>query len=74
VRLSSGQKRVLFAHARRQKVSAGVLLRSALEALALRSTAAARQRRRHAGATPKPAARRAAKKASGMRPAGKKMR
>jgi len=36
VRLSAAQKRLLFHHARRQRVSAGVLLRSALEALALR--------------------------------------
>ena len=33
VRLSPASKRVLFRHARRKKVSAGVLLRSALEAL-----------------------------------------
>ena len=38
VRLSPDQKRVLFHHARRQRVSAGVLLRSALEALARRQT------------------------------------
>ncbi len=33
VRLSSAQKRVLFQHARRKRVSAGELLRAALEAL-----------------------------------------
>ena len=64
VRLSSGQKRVLFDHARRRKVSAGVLLRSALEALAVRT----------AGAAPKPAARKAAKKVIGKKPARKKKR
>jgi Arc/MetJ-type ribon-helix-helix transcriptional regulator len=39
VRLSSAQKRLLFQHARRKKVSAGELLRAALEALSARSAA-----------------------------------
>jgi hypothetical protein len=74
VRLSPDQKRVLFFHARRQKVSAGVLLRSALEALALRPTVVARQQRPLAGAAPKAALRKAAAKVSGKRPARSKRR
>ncbi|MDD2764909.1 MAG: ribbon-helix-helix protein, CopG family [Opitutaceae bacterium] len=42
VRLSPAGKRILFHHARRKKVSAGVLLRSALEALLPRPSQAKR--------------------------------
>ena len=59
VRLSAAQKRVLFQHARRKKVSAGELLRAALEALSARAV--------------DPPARpgRAGRKPAGRKPAGK---
>jgi Arc/MetJ-type ribon-helix-helix transcriptional regulator len=62
VRLSPAQKRVLFHHARRKKVSAGELLRAALEALFARS----------ADGKARPA--RAGGKAAGRKAAGKRKR
>jgi Arc/MetJ-type ribon-helix-helix transcriptional regulator len=57
VRLSPAQKRVLFQHARRKRVSAGELLRAALEALFARSAGGKARPARG-----KPAARKAAGK------------
>lgn len=62
VRLSAAQKRTLFHQARRKKVSAGELLRAALEALApvkrgRKSPAAARRGGKSAGRGKRPARR-----------------
>ena len=74
VRLSPAQKQTLFHYARRKNVSAGVLLRSALETLSprvARGDKAGRQDQ-EANALPRKAARKPARKAVGRKPAQKK--
>jgi len=56
VRLSSAQKQRLFRGARQKKVSAGELLRAALEAVAARSRRDHAPAARGSGRSPKPAA------------------
>ncbi|HUJ42202.1 MAG TPA: CopG family transcriptional regulator [Opitutaceae bacterium] len=73
VRLSPAQKRLLFHHARRQRVSAGVLLRTALEALA-RGCRGGHHRRRAADSLPGKTSRRAASKVTGVKRLGRKRR
>jgi hypothetical protein len=69
VRLSPAQKQALFRYARLKNVSAGVLLRSALEALSLGGTVGAKAGRRgkNANTAPRNAARKPARKAPGRR-------
>jgi len=76
VRLSPAQKQMLSHYARRKNVSAGVLLRSALEALAPRTAGGGKVRqRRSKGNTPPPrVAKKPPRKAAGRKPAPKKKR
>ena len=76
VRLSPAQKQTLFHYARLKNVSAGVLLRSALESLSPRTAGGnkAGQRGSAANTPPRKAAGRPARKAVGRKPAKKKHR
>jgi hypothetical protein len=76
VRLSPAQKQTLFHYARLKNVSAGVLLRSALETLSPRATGGdkAGLRDQDAKTPPRKAARKPARKAVGRKPAKKKHR
>ena len=76
VRLSPAQKQMLSHYVRRKNVSAGVLLRSALEALAPRPAGGGkvRQRRSHGNNPPPRVAKKPLRKAAGRKPAQKKHR
>jgi hypothetical protein len=76
VRLSPAQKQTLFYYARLKKVSAGVLLRSALETLSSRAAGGGKagQRCQDANTPPRKAAGQPARKAVGRKLAKKKHR
>lgn len=76
VRLSPAQKQMLSHYARRKNVSAGVLLRSALEALTPRTAGGGKvhQRRGNGNTTPQRVAKKPPRKAAGRKPAPKKKR
>lgn len=76
VRLSPAQKQTLFRYARLKNVSAGVLLRSALEALSPRATKGAKASRsgQESRAPRGKAAGKPARKAAGRKPGEKRRR
>jgi hypothetical protein len=76
VRLSSAQKQMLSHYARRKNVSAGVLLRSALEALAPHPAGGGkvRQRRSKVNTPPPRMAKKPPRQATGRKPAPVKKR